>query len=226
MTFVGMYADTSPACVSMIGSAVSEPPGLRMFLPSTTLGVLAQLRGALEQTRVEIEHVARERLAARRATQHERELAIRGGLLGQVVVHAERRLALVVHEVLGHRAARVGRDVLHRRRVGRATATTTIVYSIAPASLQPLDDRRDRRRLLADRDVDADDALALLVDDRVDRDGRLAGAAVADDQLALAAADRDHRVDRLDAGLQRLLHRLADDDAGRLDLDLARRASR
>ena len=25
MTFVGMYAETSPACVSMIGSAVSEP---------------------------------------------------------------------------------------------------------------------------------------------------------------------------------------------------------
>ena len=26
ITFVGMYADTSPACVSMMGSAVSEPP--------------------------------------------------------------------------------------------------------------------------------------------------------------------------------------------------------
>ena len=26
ITFVGMYAETSPACVSMIGSAVSEPP--------------------------------------------------------------------------------------------------------------------------------------------------------------------------------------------------------
>ena len=40
-----------------------------------------------------------------------------------------------------------------------AEATTTIVYSIAPASLQPLDDRGHRRRLLADGDVDADDAL-------------------------------------------------------------------
>ena len=26
ITLVGMYADTSPACVSMIGRAVSEPP--------------------------------------------------------------------------------------------------------------------------------------------------------------------------------------------------------
>src|SRR5690606_24106638 len=49
----------------------------------------------------------------------------------------------------------------------------------------------------------------------------LAGLAVADDQLALPAADRNHRVDRLDAGLQRLVHRLAADDARRLHLDLA-----
>ena len=48
-----------------------------------------------------------------------------------------------------------------------------------------------------------------LVDDRVDRDRGLAGLPVTDDQLALATADRRHRVDRLDAGLQRLLHRLA-----------------
>jgi hypothetical protein len=47
----------------------------------------------------------------------------------------------------------------------------------------------DRRLLLADGDVDADNVLALLVDDRVDGDGGLAGLAVADDQLALAAAD-------------------------------------
>src|SRR3712207_8746902 len=57
------------------------------------------------------------------------------------------------------------------------------------------------------------DAGVLVVDDRVDRDRRLARLAVADDQLALAAADRDHRVDGLQAGLHRLDHRLALDDA-------------
>ncbi len=46
----------------------------------------------------------------------------------------------------------------------------------------------------------------------------LAGLAVADDQLALAAADGDHRVDGLDAGLQRLLDGLAVDHAGSLEL--------
>ena len=47
------------------------------------------------------------------------------------------------------------------------------------------------------------------------------GLAVADDQLALAAADRDHAVNGLDAGLQRLLHGLAVDDAGRQALQRA-----
>jgi hypothetical protein len=31
MTLVGMYADKSPACVSIIGSEVSEPPPLASF---------------------------------------------------------------------------------------------------------------------------------------------------------------------------------------------------
>ena len=60
-----------------------------------------------------------------------------------------------------------------------------------------------------------------LVEDRVDEDRRLACRAVADDQLALSAADVRHRVDRLDAGLERLLHRLALDDARRLELERA-----
>src|SRR5205807_5762387 len=41
------------------------------------------------------------------------------------------------------------------------------------------------------------------------------------DQLALAATDRGHGVDGLDAGLQRFLHGLAGDDARRLHLEAA-----
>ena len=62
---------------------------------------------------------------------------------------------------------------------------------------------------------------ALLVDDRVERHGGLAGLAVADNQLALAAANRDQRVNRLQAGLHRHRHRLARDDAGGHTLDRA-----
>src|SRR5690606_36017100 len=54
-----------------------------------------------------------------------------------------------------------------------------------------------------------------------ERDRRLARAAVTDDQLALAATDRDHRVDRLEPGHHRLLHRLPLHDAGRDDVDIA-----
>ena len=88
-----------------------------------------------------------------------------------------------------------------------------MVYSIAPRLTELLDNGRDGRILLADRDVNADDASALLIDDRVDRDRGLAGPTIANDQLALAAADRDHGVDRLDTSLEGLLHRLPDDDS-------------
>ena len=78
-----------------------------------------------------------------------------------------------------------------------------------------------RRLLLADGHVDALHAQAPLVEDGVDGHGGLARLAVADEQLALAAADRGHGVDGLDAGLQRLVDRLALHDAGGLDLEAA-----
>ena len=57
-----------------------------------------------------------------------------------------------------------------------------------------------------------------MVDDSINRNGGLAGLAVADDELALAAADGDHRVDGQDARLHGLVHRLAGDNAGSLEL--------
>src|SRR5207302_8080041 len=59
----------------------------------------------------------------------------------------------------------------------------------------------------------------LLIQDGVERDRGLAGLAVADDQFALAAADRDQRIDGLEAGRHRLVDRFARNDAGRLDVD-------
>ena len=94
-----------------------------------------------------------------------------------------------------------------------------MVYSMAPCVFQRLHHLRHGGALLADGDIDADHVAALLIDDGVEGDGGLAGLAVADDQLALAAADGDHGVDGLDAGLHRLFHRLAGDHAGRQALD-------
>ena len=107
-----------------------------------------------------------------------------------------------------------GREVLERGRVLGAGDDDDGVLHRA-VLLEHGDRLGDRRELLADGHVDADEALALLVDDRVDGHGGLARLAVADDQLALAAADGDERVDGLDARLDRRVDRLARDDAGR-----------
>jgi len=72
----------------------------------------------------------------------------------------------------------------------------------------------DRGALLADRAVDADEVAALLIDDGVEDYRGLAGLAVADDELALAAADRNHGVDGLDAGLHWFANGLAIENAG------------
>src|SRR3954469_8735898 len=177
----------------------------------STAQFFLQLRGALQQARVQVEDVAGIGLAAARPPQQQRDLAVGLRVLGQVVVNAQRVLSVVAEE-LPHRARRVRADVEQRRRIRRAGSDDDGVFH-RPGVLERPHHLRDRRLLLADRVVNADDVLPLLVDDRVDRDRGLAGLAVADDQLALAAADRHHRVDRLEPGLHRLLDRRAVDDA-------------
>ena len=123
------------------------------------------------------------------------------------------RVALGVAEVLGDSRARIGRDVLHRRRIaGRGDDHHGVVHGAV--LFQRLHHLGNGRALLPDRHIDADQVLALVVDDGVERDGGLAGLAVADDQLALAAADGNHRVDGLHAGRHRFAHRLTLDHAG------------
>ncbi len=184
--------------------------------------LLVELGRALQESAVEVEDVARVRLAAGRAPQEERDLAVGRGLLGEVVVDAEGVLALVAEE-LADRAARVGGDVEEGRRLGGGGRHHDGVLH-GPVLLEGADHLGHGRVLLADGHVDADDALALLVDDRVHRHRGLAGLAVADDELALAAADRHHAVDRLDAGLERLLDGLPVDDPGGDALDGVRTA--
>ena len=168
---------------------------------------------------MEIEHVAGIGFASRRAAQQQRHLAIRHRLLGQVVIDDQRVLAAVA-EVLAHGAARIGRHVLHGGGFGgRGGHDDGVIHGAV--LLQFAHHLGDRGTLLADGDVDADHVAPLLVDDGVDGNGGLAGLAVTDDQLALAAPDRHHRVNRLEAGLHRLVNGLTLHDSGGLDLDLA-----
>ena len=186
----------------MTGSAVSEPSAV----------VVVHLGRALEQARMQVEHVARIGLAARRTAQQQRHLAIGDGLLGQIVI-GDHGVHAVVAEILAHGAAGERRQELHRRRIGGGRGDDDGIVQRA-ALLQRLGELRDGGALLPDGDVDAVELLVLdvlvegglLVEDRVEDDRRLAGLPVADDQLALAAADRDQRVDRLEARRHRLVH--------------------
>ena len=176
--------------------------------------LVGQLRAALQQAGVQVEDVAGVGLAARRTAQQQRHRAVGLGLLGQVVEHDQDVLALV-HPVLADGRAGVGGDVLVAGRVRGGRGDDGRVLH-RPGVLQRGLDAGDGGALLAHGDVDAADLLlrvtggpgVLLVDDRVDRDRGLAGLAVADDELALTAADRGHGVDGLDPGGQRLAHRL------------------
>ena len=171
---------------------------------------------------MQVEHVARIGFAPGRPAQQQRHLPIGHGLLGEIVVD-DHRVHAVVAEVFAHGAAGKRRQKLHRRRVGGRRGDDDRIVERA-VFFQNLDELRDRRALLAHRDIDAIelDLLVvrsverLLVQNRVERDRGLAGLAVADDQLALAAADRDQRVDRLEPRRHRLVHRFARNDAGRL----------
>ena len=127
-------------------------------------------------------------------------------------------MAAAVAEKLAHGARGVWSDIQKRRGVGCAGRNDDAVAKRV-GLFEDADHLRDRRLLLADRVVDADDVLVALIDDGVDCHGGLARLPIADDELALTTADGHHGVDRLEAGLQRLAHRLPIDDARRNALD-------
>src|ERR1035438_5152794 len=173
---------------------------------------VVQLGGALQQAAMQIENVAGVGFAPGRAAEQQRDFAVRRGVLGEIVVNAQRVL-FVVAEILAHGATGEGRQVLHGRGVGGRCRDHDGVFHGATV-FERLHHLGHRRALLADGDIDANHVAALLINDGVERDGGLAGLAIADDELALAAADRDHAVDGLDAGLHRLFHGLARHHAG------------
>src|ERR1700730_15803610 len=131
----------------------------------------------------------------------------------------------VVAKEFAHRTSGIRGDVLEGRRLGGSGGHDDRVVERA-VILQRLDYLGDGRTFLTDRDVYTIElhlfvsaaVVLLLVQDSVDRDGSLAGLTIPDDQLALAAPDRHQRVDGLEPGLHRLVHRTARHDPGRLDV--------
>ena len=171
-----------------------------------------QLGRPLQEARVQIEHVARVGLAPGGTPQQERHLPVGPGVLGQVVVDDEGVLPLL-HELLAHGAAGVGGQILQGGRVGGVGRHHDGVLH-GPVFLQGGHHLGHLGGLLADGHVDAEEVAAPLGDDGVQADGRLAGEAVADDQLSLAAADGDHGVNGLDTRVHRRVDALAHHHVG------------
>jgi hypothetical protein len=146
--------------------------------------------------------------------------------LDKIVVN-DQRVHAVVHEPFANRRAGERREILVRGGIGGGGHDDNRVRHRA-GFFQNADDARDVRLLLADGDVNVVNRAEILVaggfgglvdarliDHRVHADGGLARGTVADDEFALAAANRNHRVNRHDAGLHRLADGPALDDAGR-----------
>ena len=163
----------------------------------------------------------RDRPPAPAAGAQQRDLAVRGGMLGQVV-DDQQHISAARHELLGHRA---GANGVSHCSPGAASASPTTKMQRSGAPYRRTASMTWRpTMLLPDRGIDADHVARTLVDDRINGDRGLAGAAVADDQFALAAAERDHRVDDEKPGRQRARHQCPVDDRRRRLLD--RRVSR
>src|SRR5207245_1860992 len=110
-------------------------------------------------------------------------------MLGKIVVKGN-RVALGIAKKFTHGACRVRRDVLQGSRFGSGSSNDDGVIHRARIG-ERFHHLRNRRALLPDAAVNANDVAALLIDDGVENYGGLAGLPVADNQLALSTANRN-----------------------------------
>ena len=151
---------------------------------------IAQVCRALQQARMQIKHIAGIGLTAGAALQQQAEGSVGNGVLGKIVVHDQHILA-AAHKIFAHGAACVGGNILQRGRIaGRGIHHNAVVQRIVAA--QHFHKLRHAGSLLPNGHINAHHALALLVQNGIQRNGGFAGLAVADDQLTLAAADGKH----------------------------------
>ena len=163
---------------------------------------------------MQVEHVTGISLTTRRAAQDQRHLTVGHSLFREVVIDHEGRLAPVA-EILADGGTGKRCVVLHGGRIGSRGTHDNRVGQRA-VLLQVSHQSGHRRSLLADGNIDTIYRFSciietLLVDDGVHGNGRLTGLAVADDQLTLSASDGNHRIDSLQARLERFLHGLTVD---------------
>ena len=174
---------------------------------------------------MEVEDVTGIRFTARGAAKDQRDLAIGHGVLGKIIIDDE-GVHPVVHEPFTDCGTGIGSQILIGGGIGRGSDDNAGVIH-GTLGLKRRDGARHVRELLPDHNVDTVKRLVVfqraflgsavltgLGNDGVDRNGGLAGGTVTDDELTLTTADRDHRIDGENAGLNRNADRLPRNDAG------------
>ena len=179
----------------------------------TTAALGRQHGGALEQARVQMEHVARVGFPTRRLLHQQSQLAVGGGVFAQVVDHHQGMLPTVA-EIFGHREAGKGREPLQARCGGAGRDDEDRALG-CPQSPHRIDHSRRGLRLLPHRDVHADQFAVALGQQCIQRHRGFAGAAVTDDEFALSAAQREQCINGQRAGVHGLAHEGPFDDVGR-----------
>jgi len=120
-----------------------------------------------------------------------------------------------VHPVLRDRTAGEGRQVT-QAGAGRGFGHDHGGIAQGAVGAQGVNGLHHRRALLADHHVQAAHVLVALADDGVQCKCALAGAVVSNQQLALAAADRNQGVDDLAAGVERAVDEVTCNDGRRV----------
>ena len=168
---------------------------------------------------MQIEYITRISLTAGRTTDQQGECTVRNRVLGQIVIDDQHVLSLI-HKVLAHGTAGIGRDILQRACLGCSSGYNHGVIHGA-VLCQSLYQISYGGTLLTDGYIDTDHVLSLLVNNGIYRNGSLTGLTVADDQLTLSASNRNHGIDGLDTGLKRLRYALSLADTGSRALNRA-----
>ena len=121
-----------------------------------------------------------------------------------------------IPEILPDSSPRKRRIITHSSRIGSVRCQNDRIIERS-VLFQCIHQRSHRRSLLTDSYINTIQRVTVfiiisLIDNRIDGDSRFPDLTVADDQLSLSTADRNHRVYRLDTGLQRLVHRLTENN--------------
>src|SRR3989338_3276525 len=158
---------------------------------------------------MQIEDVSRIRFASRRTMKQQGHLSVRDSLFREVIIYNQ-SISALFHKIFADSCTREWSKKLQCCWSRRRSGNDDCVFH--RASFRELcDELRRLRLLLTYRHVDADRArrlrFAFLVDNSVNRDARLAGSAITDYELTLTAPNRNHRVNGLDTGMQRYVHR-------------------